>query len=55
LDVAFTFCLDGGWLNISDSGLWSYFMAPFLIGDAVKAVLAAVIVTGAWKAVARKA
>jgi len=53
--VAGTFGLEGGWVNISASGIWTYFMAPFLIGDAVKAVLAAVIVTGAWKAVARKA
>lgn len=28
--------------------LWSGWMAPFLIGDAVKAVLAAMIVSGAW-------
>ena len=28
--------------------LWLHWMAPFLIGDAVKAILAAVIVTGAW-------
>lgn len=29
---------------------WAYFMAPFLIGDAVKAVIAALVVTGGWKA-----
>lgn len=34
----------------SFGALWSGWMAPFLIGDAVKAVLAAMIVTGAWKA-----
>ncbi len=28
--------------------LWSGWMAPFLLGDAVKAVLAAMIVAGAW-------
>ena len=30
--------------------IWQYYMAPFLIGDAVKAVLAAVIVSGGWAA-----
>lgn len=29
---------------------WAYFVAPFLLGDAVKSVLAAMVVTGAWKA-----
>ncbi|HQU70115.1 MAG TPA: biotin transporter BioY [Albidovulum sp.] len=28
--------------------IWQYYMQPFLIGDAVKAVLAALIVTGGW-------
>jgi len=30
--------------------LWAYWMAPFLIGDAVKAVIAAMVVYGGWKA-----
>lgn len=30
--------------------IWQYYMAPFLIGDTVKAVIAALIVTGAWAA-----
>lgn len=30
--------------------IWQYYMAPFLIGDTVKAVLAALIVTGGWAA-----
>ena len=30
--------------------LWLYWMSPFLLGDAVKAVLAALIVTGGWAA-----
>ncbi|MEM9910819.1 MAG: biotin transporter BioY [Pseudomonadota bacterium] len=29
--------------------LWSGWMAPFLVGDAIKAVLAAMIVWGGWK------
>lgn len=28
--------------------LWTHWMSPFLLGDAVKAVLAAMIVSGAW-------
>lgn len=31
--------------------LWSGWMAPFLIGDAIKAVIAALVVWGGWKAV----
>ncbi|WP_294620337.1 biotin transporter BioY [uncultured Roseovarius sp.] len=30
--------------------LWTYWMAPFLMGDALKAVLAAMVVWGGWKA-----
>ncbi len=30
--------------------LWSGWMAPFLIGDAIKAVIAAMVVWGGWKA-----
>ena len=38
------------------SMIWAYYMSPFLIGDAVKAVIAALIVTGGWKALSgRKA
>jgi biotin transport system substrate-specific component len=36
--------------------LWTSWMAPFLLGDAIKAVIAALVVTGAWKALSgRKA
>ncbi len=35
------------------SALWSGWMAPFLLGDALKAVIAALIVTGAWAALRR--
>jgi len=34
--------------------IWTYYIAPFLIGDAVKAVLAALMVTGAWAALSRR-
>lgn len=33
------------------NALWLHWMSPFLAGDAVKAVLAALIVTGGWAAV----
>jgi biotin transport system substrate-specific component len=36
--------------------IWQYYMAPFLIGDAVKAVIAALVVSGGWAALkSRKA
>lgn len=31
--------------------LWLHWMSPFLAGDAVKAVIAALVVTGAWAAI----
>ncbi len=34
--------------------LWLHWMSPFLAGDAVKAVLAALVVTGGWAAVRRR-
>ncbi len=33
--------------------LWLHWMSPFLVGDAVKAVLAALVVTGGWAASSR--
>ena len=37
-------------LGKSAPDLWAYWMAPFLLGDAVKAVIAAMVVWGGWKA-----
>lgn len=34
--------------------VWTYYMQPFLIGDAVKAVLAALIVSGGWAVLKRR-
>lgn len=43
--------LEAGWVGQAfGSYYWTYFIAPFLLGDAVKAVLAALIVTGGWAA-----
>ncbi len=38
--------IDAGWASLSVGGVVSGFMLPFLAGDAVKAVLAAVLVSG---------
>ena len=35
--------------------IWQYYMSPFLIGDAVKAVLAALVVAGGWSVLNRRA
>ncbi len=45
--------IEAGWVGLGASSVWAGFVAPFLIGDAVKAVLAALIVTGAWKVLKR--
>lgn len=47
--VASSFGIEGGWVGIGWDKIWAWFVAPFLIGDAVKAVIAALIVSGAWK------
>jgi biotin transport system substrate-specific component len=43
--------IEAGWVGQEIGYYWTYFIAPFLIGDAVKAVIAALLVTGAWKAI----
>lgn len=48
MSVAALFGIEGGWIGQSfGSYYWTHFIAPFLLGDAVKVVLAALIVTGA--------
>ncbi|MBC6436798.1 MAG: biotin transporter BioY [Rhodobacteraceae bacterium] len=47
--VAGAFGVEAGWVGLSAASIWGGFVAPFLIGDAVKAVLAALIVAGPWK------
>ena len=47
--------LTGKWVGSSADVIWTYWVSPFLFGDAVKAVIAAMVVWGGWKAVeARK-
>lgn len=51
--VAGALGLEAGWAGLGAAQVWSGFAAPFLLGDAVKAVVAALVVTGAWKALRR--
>ena len=45
--------LEGGWVA-QDAGFYmTWFVLPFLLGDAVKAVIAALLVAGGWKALSR--
>ncbi|MGX9353816.1 biotin transporter BioY [Roseobacteraceae bacterium S113] len=46
--------VEGGWVAKETGFYWQYFIAPFLIGDAVKALLAALIVTGGWSWLAKR-
>lgn len=50
--LAGAFGIESGWVGQAFGGYyWTYFVAPFLLGDAVKAVIAALIVTGGFAAV----
>jgi biotin transport system substrate-specific component len=51
--VAGMFGIEAGWAGLSAASVWSGFAAPFLLGDAVKSVIAALVVTGAWRALRR--
>ena len=42
--------LGGKWVGSSADVIWSFWVSPFLLGDAVKAVIAAMVVAGGWKA-----
>ncbi len=44
----------GDWTASSASTIWTYWVSPFLIGDAIKAVLAALIVSGGWAALSKR-
>ena len=45
--------IDAGWAGLSAAGVWGAFVAPFLLGDVVKAVIVALVVGGGWKALKR--
>jgi biotin transport system substrate-specific component len=53
--VAGGFGIEAGWVAKDLTWMWTWFMKPFLIGDAVKAVLAALLVSGAWAALRKRA
>lgn len=40
--------VEAGWAGLSFDKIWAGFAANFLLGDAVKAVLAALMVSGGW-------
>ena len=47
--VASAFGVEAGWIGQAFGDYyWPYFIKNFLIGDAVKAILAAMIITGGW-------
>ncbi|MDG4650013.1 biotin transporter BioY [Roseibacterium sp. SDUM158017] len=53
LAVAGLLGVEAGWAGLSLAQTWQAFAAPFLLGDVVKAVIAALVVTGAWRALRR--
>lgn len=52
--VASMFGIDASWVGLGADKIWQYFMAPFLLGDLVKAVIAALLVSGGWACLARR-
>ena len=52
--VAGAFGIEGTWVGSTASSIWTYWVSPFLLGDAVKAILASLVVFGGLK-VLRKA
>ncbi|MEX0349785.1 MAG: biotin transporter BioY [Paracoccaceae bacterium] len=39
---------EGSWVGSSADAIWTYWVSPFLLGDAIKAVMAALVITGGW-------
>lgn len=46
--------IDAGWAGLSFDKIWAGFAANFVLGDALKAVLAALAVSGGWAMIGRK-
>ncbi|ABD54621.1 biotin transporter BioY [Jannaschia sp. CCS1] len=46
--------VEAGWVGQGFGYYWTYFISNFVIGDSVKAVIAALIVTGGWAVLARR-
>lgn len=51
--VAEAFGAEGKWVGSSSASIWTYWVSPFLLGDAVKALIAAMVVAAGWKAFAK--
>ena len=49
MSVASVTGIDAGWVGQNMGFYWEYFTKPFLAGDALKAVIVSLLVTGAWK------
>ena len=54
MTVAGVFGIDAAWVGTSLASLWAGWMQPFVIGDALKAVVAAMLISGAWDAMAKR-
>lgn len=52
--VAGSLGLEAGWIGQGTGFYWTYFIAPFLLGDALKAVIAALVVSGGWAVLSRR-
>ncbi|MCV6585865.1 MAG: biotin transporter BioY [Marinibacterium sp.] len=48
--VAGLFGFEGSWVGSSADVIWTYWVSPFLLGDAIKACIAALVVGGGWAA-----
>lgn len=46
--------LEAGWIARDAGFYWTAFIAPFVLGDALKAVIAALLVTGGWSVLAKR-
>lgn len=49
--VAGLFGIDGSWVGSSADSIWTYWVSPFIVGDMIKTVIAAMLVTGGWAAI----
>ena len=47
---ASVFGVDAAWVGTSAAKIWAGWVSPFLLGDVLKAAIAAMFVSGAWAA-----
>ena len=40
--------IDASWVGSSADSIWTYWVSPFIAGDLIKTVIAAMLVTGGW-------